>query len=133
MAPKNTHLSSDQAEITLAHALSEAAVALQQAAYSEEDIFPVFHKQINWLGLRGGILLLDESGERLTVVSTSESSQFNKILLELEKLVGIKAKGYSFAITDIAVYRQVIETAGVVFEGGEILISHHQESVDSDN
>ncbi len=102
-------------ELKLSQALSEAAANLQRAAYSEETIERVFHQQINSLGLRGGILLLDESKQRMRVISAAEGGQFQKILEKFEKTLGIKAKGFSFNAADVDVYRQVVESAEVVF------------------
>ncbi|MBC8504257.1 MAG: GAF domain-containing protein [Anaerolineales bacterium] len=106
---------SNSSTLNLTHAFSETAAILQRAAYEEEEIIPVFHTQISGLGLRGGILLLDESGEQLKVISAAEGARYKKVLKKIEKIVGMKAKGFSFRISDVDVYQKVVESRDVVF------------------
>ncbi len=114
MVRKEKQSDSIKSELNLAQALSEAAANLQRAVYSEETIERVFHQQIDLLGLRGGILLLDDSKERMQVLSAAEG-RFQKILKRFEKALGITAKGFSFDVANVDVYREVVENAEVVF------------------
>ncbi len=101
--------------VSLVQALSETAASLQRVTYSEEEIGRVFHQQISRVGLRGGLHLLDKTKGRLSVISVAESGKHRKILTKLEKVVGLKAKGFSFSVADVDVYRRVVGSCEVVF------------------
>ena len=115
MARKKNKSVSSLSGFNLAQALGEAAVNLQRAAYSEDQIARVFQQQMNACELRGGLTLLDETGEYLVVKSAAEEGRFQKILSKLETAIGISARGFKFAIADVDVYSQVLETSDAVF------------------
>ncbi len=75
-------------KVELLHALN-AAASLQQSVHSETEVFQAFGEQIVQLDLRGGISLLDETGERLIVRGIAQPG---KILTRLEKVTGLNAE-----------------------------------------
>jgi PAS domain S-box-containing protein len=99
-------------QVELLHALNAAAVSLQQSAHSEAEVFRAFGEQIVRLGLRGGLSLLDEKNERLIV---HVLVQPGRVLSRLEKLTKLKAEGFEFAVTEVDIFRQVIETRETIF------------------
>ncbi len=108
----NAGLPKPEQSIEFLHALNAAAASLQRSAHSEAEVFRAFREQIAGLGLRGGIGLLDEKGERLVVRAVAYPSQ---PLTFLEKLTGLKAEGFEFSLARVDAYRQVVETGSAVF------------------
>lgn len=96
----------------LLYALNAAAASIQQSVRSEEEVFRAFKEQVAGLGLRGGISLLDETGEHLVFRAITFPGP---ALASLEELSGFKAKGFAFAVTEVDAYRQVVETGEALF------------------
>jgi PAS domain S-box-containing protein len=101
--------------LNLLHALNAAAVALQQPALSEAEVLRACREEIARLGLRGGLSLLDDTGEWLVVRETVQPEWMIKVLGELERRTGYQAKNYTFQVTRVATYHQAIETRRAVF------------------
>lgn len=97
---------------SLLHALNMAAVVIQDSARSELDIMQVFSMQIKQLGLRGGILFVDESRNLMTVKAFVQPEP---LIEELEKETGLNCIGFSFRFKNIDVYQQVIEAETPLF------------------
>jgi len=106
--------------VELLLALNASAASIQESARSEENVFRVFKEQIAALGLRGGISLLDETGEELCArtVAFPEAT-----LSELEKAIGRPTEALSFRLADVDMYRQVVQTGKAVFlpDSGPVL------------
>jgi hypothetical protein len=94
----------------LLHALNAAAAVLQRTSHSEAEVLNASRDEIARLGFRGGLSLLDSTGECLVVNTTVQSQWMAKILADLEKRTGYKSKDYSFPVHRVSVYRQAIET-----------------------
>lgn len=92
--------------------LNDASALLQMSARSETEVFNVFCQQLDKLGLRGGISLLDERGENLFIRAFAPRG---KLLTRLENLTGLRIEGYTFPSSQVDVYRQVIEEGKSVF------------------
>jgi len=105
-------LSQPKREIALLRALNAAAASLQRSAHSEAEVLEAFREQIAQLGLRGGITLLDEEREQLVVRVVAYPGP---LLSGLEKLVGTRSEGFSFPVTQVDIYRQVVESGETVF------------------
>ena len=104
----------------LLYALNEAATALQRSARSEVEVLRVFCQQIEKLGLRGGISLLDERGQNLVIRAFAPVS---RLLKKYENLTGMRIEGYTFPVSQVEVYRQVLE-------GGEpVFLAHSNEVI----
>ena len=99
-------------EVDLLHALNAAAASLQKSARSEAEVFRAFRQQITGLGMRGGLSLLDEQGEKLTFCAIAQSEHK---LSGLEKLAGVKAEGYQVLVAKVSVYKRVVEAGESVF------------------
>lgn len=113
---KKHHLSTDLPrtgrKAELLQALNVAAASLQRSAHSETEVFRAVSEQISGLGLRGSLSMLDEECERLIIRAVIYPA---RILASLEKLTGLAAEGYAFAVAKADVYRQVVETRKSVF------------------
>jgi len=96
----------------LLQALNAAAASLQRAAHAEADVFRTFTEQITRIGLQGGVSLLDEDGTHLV---TRAAAYPGSVLTNLEKLVGLKVDGYTFALDRVDVFRQVVQTGQAVY------------------
>lgn len=99
-------------ELELLRALNAAAASLQRSAHSETAVYHAFKQQIGRLGLRGGISLLDETGQRLTFQATAYPGQ---LLARMESFTGFKAEGFSFDYAKVDAYRQVVESGEPVY------------------
>lgn len=89
----------------LLQALNAIAVHLQRSARSAETVYRIFEKEIGELGLRGGINLLDETGNHLILKAVAGSP---RILSSLEKLTGLKIKDYQIPLKNLEVYEKVV-------------------------
>jgi len=96
----------------LLYALNRVAASIQQSARSEEAVFRAFQEQAGGLGLRGGINLLDETGDRLL---TRNVVFPEAILPKLEEFIGLKDGHFAFALSRVDIYRQVVETGEAIF------------------
>ncbi|MFQ5578621.1 MAG: PAS domain S-box protein, partial [Anaerolineae bacterium] len=105
----------DGCQTELLLALNAASASIEQSIYSEAQVLEAFRRQILQLGLYGGISLLDETGERLVVQITAHPGKMMRALRKLEKRVGVRTEGYSFALTQVDTYRQVVETGETLF------------------
>ncbi|MFQ5614061.1 MAG: PAS domain S-box protein, partial [Anaerolineae bacterium] len=110
--PSGTDLSRPGREVDLLLVLNAAAASLQRSAHSEADVFRAVREEVVGLGLYGGVSLLDERGERLVICAFADPDH---TLARLEKLTGLKAEGFEFAVAGVDVYRQVVETGETVF------------------
>jgi hypothetical protein len=99
----------------LLHALNTAAASLQRSAHSEVEVFRACREQIAGLGLRGGLSLLDETGEHLIVRAIAFPEWMLKTLADLERRTGRSVEGFAFTAAKVEAYRQVIETGQAVF------------------
>jgi len=86
-------------------ALNAAAVAVQRAARTPEAVFGVVMEQLQALGLAGAVVLLDETRERFVIRYTALVS---RALARAEKLVGLKAAGYTFPVEQLPIGRQIL-------------------------
>jgi hypothetical protein len=93
-------------------ALNCAATVLHQSFMSWEDVLQAIVAQIEELGLRGGILLLDDDRQRISVSAIAHPA---KSITALEKLTGLSIIGHSLDYRRIEVYRVVIEEGQPVF------------------
>ncbi len=96
----------------LLYALNAAAATLQRSVRSEREVLHAVSEQIGKLGLRGGLSLLNSSGENLVVRGFGQPG---RALDKLEKITGFKIEGYEFSISKIDVYHQVVKTGKTVF------------------
>lgn len=101
--------------LELLNALNAAAVSLQQSVRSESEIFRVFSEQVSALGLRGGLSLLDGTGQNLIVQAIAQPRAFVKLLTRIERIVKLQHIGYSISLASVPAYRQVVETSKAVF------------------
>ena len=99
----------------LLHALNSAAASLQRSAHSEVEVFRACREQIAGLGLRGGLSLLDETGEHLIVRAIAFPEWMLKTLADLERRTGRSVEGFAFTAAKVEAYREVIETGQAVF------------------
>jgi len=95
-------------------ALNVAANLLQRVAGSEESIYSVFKDQIEEMGLRGGVSLLDEGQRKLIFQSIAQPGK-GQVLSKLESVFGRSAKNYSIDVEQVDVYKQVIRTREAIF------------------
>ncbi len=93
--------------IRLLLALNAASASLQSSIRSEEDVFRAVSEQIERLGLRGGVSMLDASGTRLKLRAFALPANVKKAV---EKLGGRHVAGYEFEVAQVKLYQQVIET-----------------------
>ena len=103
------------------YALNDAAASLQRSARSESEVLRVFCQQIEKLGLRGGISLLDEQGQHLVIRAFAPLSNLFEMF---ENLTRIRIEGYAFPPSQVEVYRQVLEGGKPVFlsESSEVIV-----------
>ena len=101
--------------LELLQALNTAAAILQQVSLSEADVFYACRDEIARLGFRGGLSVLDETGQKLIIKTIVQPEWMVKILDDLEVRTGYKAKGYSFPYKQVSVYMEVIEANKAVF------------------
>jgi len=99
-------------EVDLLRALNAAAASLQKSARSEAEVLRAFRQQISSLGIRGGLSLLDEKGERLTFCAIAQPEHK---LSGLEKLAGVKAEGYQVLVAKVNVYQRVVEAGESIY------------------
>jgi HD-GYP domain-containing protein (c-di-GMP phosphodiesterase class II) len=99
----------------LLRALNAAAASLQRSIHGERDVYQAFREQITALGLRGGISLLDETGELLTFQVIAYSSAIMRVISAFEARLGLHAEGYSVKVDQVDVYRRVICDSQAVF------------------
>jgi len=95
-------------------ALNAAAGLLQGVAGSAESIYSVFREQIEEMGLRGGVSLLDDEKQKLTFQSIAQPGR-GQVLSKLESIFGRSAKNYSIDVDQVDVYQRVIMTGEAVF------------------
>jgi PAS domain-containing protein len=79
------------------------------------EVFRACREQIAGLGLRGGLSLLDETGERLIVRASAFPEWMLKTLADLERRTGRSVEGFAFTAAKVEAYREVIETGQAVF------------------
>ena len=101
--------------LPLLQALNAAAAVLQHTSHSEAEVLNACRDEIARLGFRGGLSLLDETGECLVVKTTVQPKWITHILADLEKRTGYKSKNYSFPVAQVSVYRQAVEARKGVF------------------
>ncbi len=101
--------------LQLLDALNAAAAIMQKTSHSQAEVFEACRNEIARLGFRGGLSLLDDTGEKLVVRSTVQPDWMVSILADLEKRTGYRSKGYSFPYARVSVYREAIETRKAVF------------------
>lgn len=99
-------------ELELLRALNLAAASLQRSSHSEETVFQAVREHVAALGLRGGLMLRDESGQRLVVQALSLQSA---VLEHLEQLTTIHIEGFHFAIDQVSVYEEVVRQGKTIF------------------
>ncbi|MGD2027444.1 MAG: GAF domain-containing protein, partial [Anaerolineales bacterium] len=95
-------------------ALNAAASLLQNARESEEEFFVAFNDQIQELGLRGGIALINQQQGILVFQSVAQPGR-RKVLKTLERLIGVNSKGFAVPIDQVEVYREVLTTGEAVY------------------
>ena len=93
-------------------ALNDAAASLQRSAHSEAEVLDVFRQQIEKLGLRGGISLLEEQAQNLVIRVFAPVS---KLLKKFEELTGLQIEGYKFPLEQVDVYREVVNDGEPIF------------------
>jgi hypothetical protein len=99
-------------------ALNAAAGLLQRVAGSAESIYSVFREQIEEMGLRGGLSLLDDEKQKLTFQSIAQPGR-GQVLSKPESIFGRRAKNYSIDIDQVDVYQRVIMTGKqLAIQGG---------------
>lgn len=99
-------------EITLLHAINQAAASLQRSARSEKDVLKAFSEQINELKLIGLISMLDETKENLVIRYAAYSSHD---IGNFEKLSGIQVQGYRFPAKQADAFHSVVQNAQAIF------------------
>ncbi|MEW5987486.1 MAG: GAF domain-containing protein [Chloroflexota bacterium] len=99
-------------EIELLRALNLAAASLQRSSLSEEAVFQAVREHIAALGLRGGLMLRDESDQRLVVRALSLQSA---VLERLEQLTALHVEGFQFAIDQVSVYQEAVRQGKTIF------------------
>ncbi len=95
--------------LALLEALNAAAASIQHSARSEADVIRAFHKQVLALGLRGGLSLLDETGEQATIRIVALPDDLKPMLGEIEEVFGQSLGDFTFPLTDVEVYRDVVQ------------------------
>lgn len=102
--------SSQYQKTDLLHALNAAAGSLQRSARSREAVFRAFEEQTAALGWDGSIMLLDETGQHLTLTALAYPSYELLSFSQLEKLFNKKIIGFTFPIGSSTLYYQVISS-----------------------
>ncbi len=93
------------------HALRTAAIP--RSGIAEAEVMDSVVKQLQALGLRGGITMLDDEGKTLVVRALAFPQK--ELLHQLERLTGLHILGFSFPVDRAEVYRRVVETGEFVF------------------
>lgn len=116
-------LSPTSRTLELLQALNAASAIIQRSLHSEEQIYQAFSEQVSALGLRGGLALLDETGESISIRALALPRSIKTALARFEKLLKIKTLGYSISIKEVETYQRVIETLTPIFktDSGEIV------------
>jgi PAS domain S-box-containing protein len=96
---------SSDSSVELVQALNAAAARLQRAALSRQEVFDAFVEEVRGLGLRGGIHLLDEDGETLTVAAVAMDSP---LLASVEKVARLRVGEHRFRAEQVRVYADVL-------------------------
>jgi len=95
----------------LLQALNQAALAMGKAM-RPEGIFTTVAEELKKLGFFCTVLLTDESRKRLFPKYLSYEA---KAIKAAEKLVGLKAEGFSMPVETVDVYRKVVRERETVF------------------
>jgi len=100
---------------SLLRAINSAAAALQRSARSEFDVFQAFQEQVLGLGFTGGLCLIDATGETMSLHVVALAGEYQSLLQELEQRFNMSAWGFSFPITDVDIYHEVVTGGRPVF------------------
>ena len=98
----------------LIQALNQAAALDPQLIGFEESIYNVFREQIQAMGLRGGISLLDDEKQNLVFHTIAQPGK-SRILPRLESLFGRSSKNYTIRVDQVDVYSEVLSSGQAVF------------------
>ncbi|MBI5652700.1 MAG: GAF domain-containing protein [Chloroflexi bacterium] len=104
------------ASASLLHALNRAAAALQASVHSQDQVFRVVHDQIDAMGLRGGLSLLDATGANLVLRVVVQPAAIMRALKPIQTLLHLDIAGFTFPVESAPVYHQVITTGTTVFQ-----------------
>ena len=99
----------EESDRGLLRALNSSAAALHRSAPGPDGVFRVVLGELARLGLRGGVGVLEDGGTRVVIRGTVKSEDTSE-LGALQKLTGLRAKGFSFALDDVDAYRQAVES-----------------------
>jgi PAS domain S-box-containing protein len=111
----NPSIDSYQNTIRLVQALNAAAASIQKSVYSEEKIYHAFSEQVRALGLRGGLILLDETGTKVIIRAVAYSAVTMQVLSQLEKILNLKVIGHSIPLDHAEIYNNIIKSRQCVF------------------
>lgn len=100
--------------VELLRALNAAAASLQRSARSEAEVFRAVHEQISTLGLSGGMGVLESRGQRL-VVRVAAYPAHRQLLASLELITRLKVEGFEIDASQVAEFRQMLETRAAIF------------------
>ena len=87
--------------------------AILRPGLSQAEVIQAAIQQVEVLGLRGTISMLDEGKNRLVIRALAFPNQ--KKLTALERLTGLHVLGFSFPVQGVDAYRAVVETGKPVF------------------
>jgi len=96
-------------------AIHAASLQLQTAPWSESDVVEAFRDQVLGLGLWGGLFMLEEGGERLTVRGTAFPAPIATVLVGLEAAVGLRSDGFSLPVGQVDLFRTLLDRRQAVF------------------
>ncbi|MBI4769630.1 MAG: hypothetical protein HY784_04255 [Chloroflexi bacterium] len=88
-------------------ALRATTEITREATLTESAVLQAVSAQMQRLGLRGGVNLLDESGSRLIVRAVAFPG---RALPALERPTGLKTLGFAFLPAHVEAYRQALQT-----------------------
>ncbi|MGD8813406.1 MAG: PAS domain S-box protein, partial [Anaerolineales bacterium] len=100
---------------SLLESLNLVAASFERSIQSTEELYRLFGEGIAKLGLRGGIIRLDDSGTMLSFQTIGFPNKILKVIPQLEKLAGISINQFSAKVEEVDVYRHVIEKREAVF------------------
>ncbi len=97
-------------------ALNAAAAELHRGVESDDDLYRIVLRALVDLGLRGGIMRLDTSTQRLVVQDIAYPGR-SSALTRVQERTGLSIVGYSFDVNRVRTYRQAIEERAPVYAG----------------
>ncbi len=104
------------ADRDLIQSLNSAAALIQNSVGSQEQVLRAFKQQVQKLGMRGGIALLDATNKNLVFASVAyPKGPIQDTLTTIAGIVGVSIEGFSISTGKTEIHRRVIEEKGSLF------------------